>query len=60
MNENLSKFYVDYVDDPQNNGKTFDDFFDEANVPVDQRSDFLVASILKGALEIITNERVMI
>ncbi len=50
-NKSLAEAYIAYTDRNENN--TFDDFFDYAKVPKEDRSDFTVVAILKQAKEII-------
>ncbi len=48
----LPKVLADFMRElPDDSEMTFDDFFEVANVPKDQRNDFAVASILKQAKE---------
>jgi hypothetical protein len=54
--KSLAKAYIEYADDSTNEDKTFDDFFESVGVKKEHRSDFLVASILKQARELIDNE----
>lgn len=46
----LAQKYIDYMDMPkEKRGTTFNDFFDWVDVPVEQRTDFLVGAILNRA-----------
>jgi hypothetical protein len=52
--ESLAVKYIEYMDkDKADRGETFDDFFNWADVPKKNRSDFAVAAILKQAKEIL-------
>ena len=48
-----AQLFIDYTNDEKNKSKTWDDFFDHANVPQPLRSDFLAASILAQSSQIL-------
>lgn len=48
----LARKYIEYSKNHAPLGATFDDFFDHCNIPADQRSDFVIAAILKQAEEL--------
>jgi hypothetical protein len=50
---NLAELYIKYLDEDMTNGKTWDDFFDYAEVSKDARTDFACAAILKQAQELL-------
>jgi hypothetical protein len=50
--ENLAVKYLEYIE-LRDSGTTFNDFFDWVGVPMENRTDFAVAAILKNAREII-------
>jgi len=53
----LSKKYLEYCDKPEEErGVTFDDFFEWVGIPPEQRTKFLVGSILNRAQKIIRGE----
>jgi len=47
----LAHKYLEYLD-KEDRGNTYNDFFDWVGIPIEQRSDFVIAAILKQALEI--------
>jgi len=50
VHTDLARKYIEYMDLPQDKrGTTFNDFFDWVDVPMEQRTDFLVAAILNRA-----------
>lgn len=53
--ENLAVKYLEYLE-LEDKGTTFNDFFDWVNVPMENRTDFAVAAILKNAREIVINK----
>lgn len=57
--ENLAVKYLEYIDNPENEGKTFDDFFDWVGIEPEYRTNFAVAAILKNAREIFDARRKM-
>ena len=55
--EYLPAQYIKYCDDLlEDSEATWDDFYDSVNITRDRRSNFLTASILKQAQEILKNE----
>ncbi len=52
--KSLAVSYIEYMD-KEDHGKTFNDFFDWVGVPMENRTDFAVAAILKNAREILIN-----
>ena len=50
--ESLAVKYIEYLD-MEDRGTTFNDFFDWVGVPMEHRTDFAVAAILKQAREIL-------
>ena len=51
----LAPVFIAYVEDPENEDKTFDDFFNDVGIPEDERSDFMTAAMLKQVQEIRDN-----
>lgn len=52
MDKNLTDEYLKFCDNLKDDSKTtWDDFFDFAEVPENERSDFLIGCILKQAKE---------
>lgn len=54
--EDWAQAYVDFSRNPENVNKTFNDFFDFIGVSEDVRSEFLLASILKKAQDVVDKE----
>ena len=51
MSESLAVKYLEYLD-KEDCGETFNDFFDWVGIPMEQRTGFATAAILKQAMEI--------
>ena len=49
--ESLAVKYLEYLE-LENRGTTFNDFFDWVGIPMENRTNFAVAAILKQALEL--------
>lgn len=50
--EPLAATFIKYVEDPNHEHKTFDDFFNDLGIPEEERSDFAVAAMLRQVKEL--------